>query len=377
MKIICIILNLFFVGQLRAVETSSSKITCLTSKCHSGMEDAQFLHSPIKAKGCVACHQLVNPNKASSVSLSSKKNKKLPKNHPNIETNMGKNQSSICLKCHVEWGRAFEAKNHPHPAIKEKGCTACHNPHGSDNAKLLKNKDFNQALCLTCHKKNENWEKGDKDTAHRGMNTKNKCLNCHEIHSSKIGKLLQAPPVELCSKCHDEITSMIETSKTKGSMHTPAKNGECLKCHSPHYSEMENMLSKSYDVDGYVKNVEKSFKLCFSCHKPLETTQFRNGEKNLHALHGNFKDKEIEKFIGCAVCHETHGSTQDMQIRKDFTYKKTKLKMTYVKVVNGGNCTTTCHAPKEYDRINPIVYPPPVPEVPVTPATPLIPVAPK
>ena len=350
-------------GNLFAVETPSSRITCLTSKCHSGMGDAQFLPSPIKAKGCVACHQLVDPgmikgNKKTDINH----NKKLPKDHPNIASNMGKNQSAICLKCHVEWGRTFEGKKHPHPAIKEKGCTACHNPHGSDNAKLLKNKEFNQPLCLTCHKKNENWEKGDKDNLHRGMNVKNKCLNCHEIHSSKEAKLLQAPPVALCAKCHEEITSMIETSKTKGSMHTPAKKGECLKCHSPHYSEMENMLSKSYDVDGYVKNVEKSFKLCMSCHKPLETTQFRNGEINLHALHGNFKDKEIEKFIGCAVCHDTHGSTQEMQIRKDFSYKKTKYKITYLKEINGGNCTTSCHTPKNYDRINPIVYPPPVVE---------------
>jgi predicted CXXCH cytochrome family protein len=35
-----------------------------------------------------------------------------------------------------------------HEALRE-GCTTCHNPHGSINAKLLVERDVN--LCLKCH----------------------------------------------------------------------------------------------------------------------------------------------------------------------------------------------------------------------------------
>jgi len=50
-----------------------------------------------------------------------------------------------CLQCHpAQRGpHVFE-----HEALRE-GCTTCHNPHGSVNAKLLTVRDSN--LCLRCH----------------------------------------------------------------------------------------------------------------------------------------------------------------------------------------------------------------------------------
>jgi len=50
-----------------------------------------------------------------------------------------------CAQCHREQTRPviFE-----HPALRE-GCTTCHNPHGSINAKMLTVRDYN--LCLRCH----------------------------------------------------------------------------------------------------------------------------------------------------------------------------------------------------------------------------------
>ena len=50
-----------------------------------------------------------------------------------------------CAQCHREQTKpvVFE-----HPAMRE-GCTTCHSPHGSVNAKLLTVRDSN--LCLRCH----------------------------------------------------------------------------------------------------------------------------------------------------------------------------------------------------------------------------------
>ena len=345
MKIFSFLILVFSMVQSYSVEAAkpdevSSRITCLTSKCHSGMSEPQFLHSPIKAKGCIVCHQIVGHTE---------KSKKLSAAHPSISLDMGKDQKSTCIKCHVEWNKKFLKKKYAHSAIEKRGCTGCHSPHGSDNAKLLKVKDGNQELCLSCHKKNENWEKGDKDNAHKSMNVKSKCLNCHEIHSSNFPKLLQLEPPALCVKCHDEIMVL----KEKGSLHTPVKNGQCLKCHSPHYSAKENMLDKTYDPDTYVASVEKSFELCFSCHSPLRTTKFRNGEKNLHELHVLNKGKDKQR--GCSTCHEVHGGAQAMQIRSNFAYKKMSLPIAFQAEMNGGNCTTACHGKKEYDRVSPIV----------------------
>ena len=54
-------------------------------------------------------------------------------------------QNDTCTKCHTTQKGPFLFV---HNAMKE-GCTACHNPHGTVNAKMLIARDAN--LCLRCH----------------------------------------------------------------------------------------------------------------------------------------------------------------------------------------------------------------------------------
>lgn len=54
-------------------------------------------------------------------------------------------QAEACSECHTAQKGPYIFK---HNAMKE-GCTACHNPHGSVNQKMLKAPDSN--LCLQCH----------------------------------------------------------------------------------------------------------------------------------------------------------------------------------------------------------------------------------
>jgi predicted CXXCH cytochrome family protein len=55
-------------------------------------------------------------------------------------------RTETCLRCHTQQAGPF---TYPHGAIREEGCTACHNPHGSVNDKMLLARDAN--LCLRCH----------------------------------------------------------------------------------------------------------------------------------------------------------------------------------------------------------------------------------
>jgi predicted CXXCH cytochrome family protein len=55
-------------------------------------------------------------------------------------------QTATCIRCHTQQAGPFI---YPHGAIREEGCTACHNPHGTVNDKMLVARDAN--LCLRCH----------------------------------------------------------------------------------------------------------------------------------------------------------------------------------------------------------------------------------
>jgi predicted CXXCH cytochrome family protein len=56
---------------------------------------------------------------------------------------MGRNE--VCFQCHIAQRGPFV---YPHEAMRE-GCVTCHDPHGSVNEKMLKER--NQLLCLQCH----------------------------------------------------------------------------------------------------------------------------------------------------------------------------------------------------------------------------------
>jgi DmsE family decaheme c-type cytochrome len=56
-------------------------------------------------------------------------------------------QEAVCFRCHRSLQGPFVFEHVP---IKTEGCTACHQPHGSINPRLLKVNQVN-LLCLQCH----------------------------------------------------------------------------------------------------------------------------------------------------------------------------------------------------------------------------------
>lgn len=61
--------------------------------------------------------------------------------------NSALDNESPCLKCHVDKRGPFVFE---HAVVRVEGCEACHMPHGSMNAKLLK-RPVTFTLCLECH----------------------------------------------------------------------------------------------------------------------------------------------------------------------------------------------------------------------------------
>jgi DmsE family decaheme c-type cytochrome len=98
-------------------------------------------------------------------------------------------QAESCTECHTAQKGPFIFK---HNAMKE-GCTACHNPHGSVNQKMLNAPDSN--LCLQCHATGSSPGQlfaGGRD--HAGNPVTGSCwvAGCHEaVHGSNVSHALR------------------------------------------------------------------------------------------------------------------------------------------------------------------------------------------
>jgi len=188
--------------------------------CHAlnltGISD--FSHSPHGKNriGCRDCHQ-IHPEKSgfrllagkSSVDLCVECHKPVaaalrkPYHHPVLEggmecldchnphadsresfRKMELAASNSCTSCHADKKGPFVF---PHLAIEDGGCTACHQPHGGFNAKLLVRGQVYQ-LCLECHSPGQGLATSQPPAFHdiRSPRYRN-CTTCHrEIHGSNV-----------------------------------------------------------------------------------------------------------------------------------------------------------------------------------------------
>lgn len=211
------------------------------AQCHEDTvkDFAHATHSRLKAAGdnavnigCETCHgpgsvhsqsggaarTIVNPRKSPDACFQCHLDKKaefnLPHRHPVAEGKVScgdchdphkgdaiqggvkslATETDTCGKCHTAQRGPFVFE---HEAVRE-GCTACHSPHGSVNAKLLQQR--NASLCLKCHFQSHSSAEiaaGRMDIGgrnHAGSLNTGTCwtAGCHEaVHGSQIGSSIR------------------------------------------------------------------------------------------------------------------------------------------------------------------------------------------
>jgi DmsE family decaheme c-type cytochrome len=93
-------------------------------------------------------------------------------------------EDTVCFKCHSDKAGPFVYQHH---ALVE-GCVACHTPHGSSNARLLKRSQVN-LLCLECHSFTVDPNGPVTPTFHNEAQKYQACTMCHtQIHGSNFDK---------------------------------------------------------------------------------------------------------------------------------------------------------------------------------------------
>jgi predicted CXXCH cytochrome family protein len=103
-----------------------------------------------------------------------------------------------CLQCHIEVQGDF-ALPHGHPVANgQVACIDCHDPHGEMAVELLADGIHGpeMASCASCHPA----QAGPFVFEHEAM--RDGCTACHEPHGSTNPKMLKVANANLCLQCH-------------------------------------------------------------------------------------------------------------------------------------------------------------------------------
>jgi len=272
------------------------------------------------------------------------------------------NVNELCFGCHEEIEAAMGKSRFTHAAVED-SCTNCHNPHNAAYKKLLIAEP--PALCAQCH--DDVWELATKaPVQHAAVREGTSCLNCHTPHASDVDRLLKALPYDLCVGCHGKngtkdsrgkpLMNIAARLADNPVVHRPVADKDCSACHTPHGGKYFRLLVTEYPPKFYSPFDPKNYALCFTCHnseivsipKTTTLTGFRDGDRNLHYVHVNKK----ERGRTCRACHEVHAAPQPHLIRNGVPYGNSGwiLKIHYTPLPNGGRCEKTCHGAFTYDR---------------------------
>jgi len=305
----------------------------LCAGCHDGRSEAEVRGhgaSPPPASSCLTCH---TPHASASKGLLRRKVHAPMADGGGCDTchvtegpgaktfALAEKVPELCVTCHddprsVPASGGAEAKVHPPVAAGE--CLTCHNPHASDQDRLLKAPQTE--LCGTCHAE----AKAAREAKAPHAPAAAACTSCHAPHSGPAN-LLKAQAPALCETCHEDV----KQQAARKHPHPPAAEGECLTCHDPHGSDIKGSLKVAAP------------ELCLTCHDDLEK------DAAARNVHKPFQSGD------CVSCHEPHGSDNEHMVPADISQACLKCHQKEMDALpkesrhapfEGGDCLT-CHRP--------------------------------
>jgi DmsE family decaheme c-type cytochrome len=183
--------------------------TCLS--CHSRGSHTQWKGSMHDARNlsCVTCHSIHSP----------KSEKAQLKTATVIET---------CSRCHKTEVAKLQRSGHMPVREGKMDCTACHNPHGATNVRMLRVGNWINETCVSCHAEKRGPFLWDHAPVREACNT------CHDPHGSNNDRMLVAKLPMLCQRCH--IGTRHPSTIYDGTQLTARSNRligrGCVNCHA-------------------------------------------------------------------------------------------------------------------------------------------------
>lgn len=217
--------------------------------CHTDKAEAflgkKFMHAPVQ-QGCTDCHS--------------------PHSSDYRFTLKADGGRDLCYTCHTDKAKDIPAAGVQHKGLEtERKCMACHDPHVSDFPKQLAQQPMD--LCISCHDREYSGQNGKIGSMSfllgKGLNLhgpikQKDCSGCHDAHGSNNFRILRenfpqlfyapysASNYKLCFMCHQRTIASEEQTRTL----TNFRNGEqnlhfvhvnkaikgrtCRACHDAH-----------------------------------------------------------------------------------------------------------------------------------------------
>lgn len=279
----------------KAVMPASVKdipLTLVCAQCHKDKSETKSSrHLPFAQGRCMLCHKPHNSEfsklltKPSSV-LCRNCHDKLPiggeKQKISEKKMVGDKEVFLITSKRVNGG---DADVYVHGAVKTGRCSVCHDPHQSDNSRMLKFSKTSD-LCFQCHTDDLTGRKSVHPPASEGT-----CEVCHLPHGSKFQFNLVDEPPSLCYNCHDKV----DEGKN---VHPALKVKGCTGCHNPHGSDYKTLFIAPLND------------LCIKCHQDKKDgshiiTAFT---QRFHPVTGKNDPKREGKEFTCVSCHSPHSS---------------------------------------------------------------------
>jgi DmsE family decaheme c-type cytochrome len=177
--------------------------TCLT--CHAGAHP-NFLQSNHAKAGvsCVSCH-----------SVHAAREEKALLKAP---------QPQLCFSCHADQKASFNQLFHHKVEEGLIKCSDCHDTHGTFEDKQLRTTADKNTVCTKCHTET----RGPFVFEHTPVKAEG-CTSCHTPHGSQNARLLNVPNVnQLCNQCHSPVAAGTVHGMNAGS----ADQEPCITCHA-------------------------------------------------------------------------------------------------------------------------------------------------
>ncbi len=262
--------------------------------CHTDQQaelaQKPYTHDPA-AEGCVKCH---DPHSS------------------DYRYGLAKDgRQALCFSCHEDMQEQITAATVKHKGLTaEKGCLTCHDPHTSDYSMQLTAQPL--ALCMRCHDREYKTSTGKiadikallaANSNHHGPIRDNDCSACHDPHGSANFRMLKeyfprrfyAPynpdNYKLCFMCHQNTIAETASTTTLTSfrngdqnlhfLHVNRSKGRtCRACHDAHASNNPGHIRDavpygSWSLPINITLTPNGGKCSPGCHQPFRYNRIK------------------------------------------------------------------------------------------------------